>query len=505
MQKIRSLLHMEALGQSRRQMSRTLGMSRDTVADYLTRCAVVGLAWPIPEGMTDEDIELRVFPKVVNTARKPEPNWIEVHDRMRRKGATLMSEYEHYRKEHPVEGMARSTYFERYAAFLQTLRFYYRRTYPPGERCGVDYSGMTMTIVDKNTGQKREAQIFVGLLFASHYMYCEAHWSQKLHDWIAAHVRMFNFFGCVPHVLVCDNLKSGVIKASLSEPLVNETYMSLAEHYRTVVIPARSRHAKDKARVENGVKLVQRWILYVLHLQRRVFHSLEELNAALQELLAIANKRVFQKIGGTRESLFETVDRPAMQALPAQPFEYVEFARVRLGPDARFHYRGCEYNAPYQYAGQQIDLRVNAASVELLAGGRRIATHPLGQEGSPVVNPAYLPPGARYFETWTTEVDLRWAMETGEQVAAFLKRINLDIKFKEPAYRTGLAMRKLAKEYGAERLNAACTRGNKIGATTVQSIRTILKSRLDALPFEEPSVTEASFTHDNVRGPDYYH
>lgn len=504
MQKIRSLLHMQSLGTSKRQMSKTLGLSRDTVSDYLTRCTVVGLSWPVPADMTDEDIEKRVFPPAVSAARKPQPDWIEVHDRMRRKGATLMAQWEQYRISHP-DGMARSTFFDAYASFQKTLRFYYRRTYKPGERCGVDYSGMTVSIIDKQTGNKREAQIFVGALFASHYIYCEAHWSQKLHDWIAAHVRMFEFFGCVPHSLICDNLKSGVTTASRSEPMVNETYMRFAEHYQTLVIPARSRHAKDKAPVENTVKLIQRWILYVFYLQRRVFHSLEELNDAIKELLVIANRRVFQKIGGTRESLFNEVDRPAMLPLPRQPFEYVEFARVRLGLDARFHYEECEYNAPHQYAGQQIDLRVGSASIELLSGGRRIGTQPRGVPGQPVINTAYLPPGVRYFETWNSEVDVSWAQEVGEDVAAFLKRLQAGMKFKEPAYRAGLAMRKLAKEYGGERLNAACARGNHIGATSIQSIRTILKSRLDGLRLNDSSAQEANFSHDNLRGPDYYH
>lgn len=416
MRKIRQVLRLHFENhQSRRAIAQSLGISRDAVADTLTRAAAAGLSWPLPEGLDDADLEPRLFPAVAagGVKRKPEPNWAEAHQALKQKGATLQVLHEEYLAEHP-DGMVYSLFCQRHRGFAQTLKRYMRQTYVAGERVFVDYVGPTMTVAD----QLLHAQIFVGVLGASSYIYAEAHWSQSLPDRIAAHARMFEHFGSVPAVVVCDNLKAGVTKASRTEPVVNATYQDMADHYGTLILPARAYKPKNKAKAENGVLIVERWILS--RLQKRGFASLGELNAAIRELLAEANARRFQKLPGCRQSAFETIDRPAMQPLPASPYEYAEFRKVRVGLDYHVEVNGVRYSVPFGLARRDIELRITAATIEVLHRGRRVASHARQVGTAQVTDPQHMEAPHRHFGQWEAGHALEWAGQTGEHVRRFL-------------------------------------------------------------------------------------
>lgn len=277
MRKIRQVLRLAwEAHSSQRGIAKSLGLSRDVVTDYLTRATAAGLRWPLPLELDDAALELRLFPPLpADTARKPEPDWAAVHQELKRKGATLHVLHEEYLAAHPG-GMCYSLFCERHRAWARTLKRYMRQTHVAGERVFVDYAGPTVAIVNPASGESRWAQVFVGVFGASSYTYAEAHWSQRLPDWIAAHTRMFTFFGGVPEVIVCDNLKSAVTKASRTEPVLNPTYQNLADHYGVLILPARPHKPKDKGKVENAVLVVERWILF--RLRKRIFTSLAELN-----------------------------------------------------------------------------------------------------------------------------------------------------------------------------------------------------------------------------------
>lgn len=487
---------------SQRAIARSLRISRESVRDYLIRASALNLRWPLPEDMDDATLEIKLFPTAaVQLMRKPDPDWATIHSQLKGKGATLKVLHEEYAQDNP-QALRLSQFCHRFRAWQKTLKRYLRQTHMAGERVFVDYAGPTMEIFDVATGQSRKAQIFVGVMGGSSYTYAEAHWSQKLPDWISAHVRMFEFFGAVPHVIVCDNLKSAVTKASRTEPEVNTTYQHLGEHYSSVIIPARPRKPGDKAKAEGGVLLVERWILF--RLRKRRFTSLGELNEAIRELLNDLNNRPFQKLPGSRRSNFESLDLPAMKALPNQPFECVEFRRVRVGPDGFIHVDGRPYMVPRTLTRQIIELRLTANVIEILHGGRRVGSLARTPGTDPVINPDYMSATERYFATWTPDVELQWAATCGAFTHEFLAARLAECSYKEQGYRVAGALKKIEREVGSSRLDAACKVAINHGARALQNIRSILNHGLDALP-PAGSVEEAAFEHPNIRGPGYYH
>jgi transposase len=507
MRKIRQALrlHFES-NMSRRTIARSLRLSRDAVTTYLTRAAAAQLPWPLPDGMDDAALEQRLFPVKDGAAPrtlKPQPDWAIVHNELKRKGGTLLVLHEEYLVEHP-DGMSYSMFCERYRVFMKTLRRYMRQTYIVGERVFVDYAGPTVPVNSRQTNDVCNAQIFVAVLGASNYIYAEAHRSQSLADWISAHVRMLEHFGAAPAVVVCDNLKSGVTHASRTEPVVNATYQAFADHYGMLVLPARARKPKDKAKVENSVLIAERWILF--RLRNRVFTSLGELNGEIRELLVSINAKPFQKLPGSRQTAFETLDRPAMKPLPITPYEYAEFRRFRVGLDYRINIDGRQFSVPFRLAREEVDVRITANTLEVLYRGRRVASHVLTPGTAPVVDPQHLEPAHRAFGLWRIDQALEWATRTGDNVNLFMEKLFAGFRIREQGYRAHLALKRLAHEFGNERLDAACHRAIEIEAHSLQSIRSILHSRLDQVPSasSQGDLQEANFEHPNVRGATYY-
>lgn len=307
----------------------------------------------------------------------------------------------------------------------------------------------------------------------------------------------------VPQAVVCDNLKSAVTKASRTEPKVHPAYQHLAEHYDTLILPARPRKPKDKAKAENAVLIVERWILFRLH--KRVFTSLLELNEAIRELLNDLNERKFQKLPGSRRTQFEALDQPELTPLPTQAFEYTEFRKVRIGLDGCFEVDGCMYSAPFTLCRQSIELRITSATIEILHRGRRVASHARSGGVVPIIDPQHLQPANRYFGLWSADHELAWAATIGPNTQAFLQILLSTTKFKEQGYRSAGALKRMEKEFGAERLEAGCARAVDIGANSLSSVRSILRTGLDQQKIPDDDFQEATFLHPNVRGSDYYH
>ncbi len=320
MRKIREYLRLRcAAGLSHRQIAASLQVSRSSIGEYARRFAASGLSWPLPEAVSDTELERRLFPPppAVPAATRVVPDWTVVHQELRRPGVTLMLLWEEYRAEHP-DGFGYSWFCKRYEDWSGALDVVMRQTHRAGEKLFVDYAGQTVAVVDPASGELRTAQIFVAVLGASNYTYAEATWSQGLADWIGSQVRAFAYFEGVPAMLVPDNLRSGVSKAHRYEPDLNPTYLELANHYGVAVVPARVRKPRDKAKAETGVQIVERWILAAL--RHQTFFSLSALNTAIATLLERLNQRPFKKLPGSRRTAFETIDRPALRPLPALPY-----------------------------------------------------------------------------------------------------------------------------------------------------------------------------------------
>lgn len=334
MRKVREVLRLKfELGLENRQIARSCLIPHSSVANYLSRAKAAGLTWPLPEDLDDEGLEQKLF---AGGTRRPQgsvpaPDFASIHEELRRyKHVTLQLLWQEYKQVY-AEGYQYSRFCELYARWKKKLDLVLRQDYRGGEKLFVDHAGQTIPITDRHSGKTREAYLFVAVLGASNYTYAEATERRDLGAWIGSHVRALEFLGGSPMVVVPDNWKTGVKNPCFYEPDLNATYREWAEHYQTVVIPARVRKPRDKAKVEQGVLVAERWILAAL--RKRTFFSVRELNQAIRELLVGLNERKFRKLDTTRARLFEEVDRPALKPLPEEPYRFATWKKVRVHPD----------------------------------------------------------------------------------------------------------------------------------------------------------------------------
>lgn len=504
MRKIRDVLRLSAEGLSTRQMASSLAIGRTTLRGYLDRARDADLSWPLPPGMSDAELEERLFaPSARATQRRAsQPDWPYVHRELRRKGVTLSLLWEEYRAGHP-DGYGYSRFCELYTRWEGKLSPVMRQRHPAGERLFVDYAGVTIDVVDPETGKVRAAQLFVATLGASNFTFAEATWTQTLPDWISSHVRAFSFFGGVAAQVVPDNLRSGVTKACFYDPEINRTYADLAAHYDTAVVPARPRKPKDKAKVESAVLLVERWIL--ARLRNRQFFSLDEVNAAIRPLLDRLNDKVSRHLGASRRQLFDQLDRPALKPLPAEPYVYAEWKKCRAGIDYHIAIGRHYYSVPHQLVKKELWARITARTVEAFHGGRRVASHVrTSGNGQHSTQRDHMPAHHRFREDWTPQRIHARAARVGPNVAIFAEVVMRGRKHPEQGYRTCLGVIRLAGKFGRDRLDAACKRALEINARSYSSVHSILKNGLERKP-RTRAAEEPAITHPNIRGADYFH
>lgn len=508
MRKIREVLRLKfELDLSVRQISMSTQVSRPTVTDYLRRFAMSDLPWPLPVLLTDADIDARLFPPKPSLpdALRSLPDWARVNQEMRRKGVTLFLLWQEYKEGQP-DGFLYSWFCVRYREWLGKLDAVMRQEHLAGEKCFVDYCGPTMPVTNRDTGEILRAQIFVGVMGASNYTYAEATFSQTLPDWIGSHIRMLEYFGAAPEILVPDNLKSGVSKTCRYEPDTNPSYHDFANHYGIAVIPARSRKPRDKAKVECGVLVVERWILACL--RNRSFFSLAELNTAIGELLTRLNLRPFKKLAGCRETLFRSVDYPVMRALPVERHIFSEWKKVRMGLDYHIEIDGRYYSAPHTLISKQLDVNFNEYVVEMLYRGQRVASHARlsGNSRRYSTQSEHMPKGHREMAEWTPERIVRWAASVGVHTSKLIDVLIERKQHPQQAFRAAAGIIRLGKRYGNDRVEAACRRAYSTNAISYSSVDSILKHRLDELPLpQDTQPSSLPLFHDNVRGPEYYH
>jgi transposase len=506
MRKIREILRLKFDGgQTNRRIARSCHISRPTVADYLLRFEEAGLTWPAAAALDDTTLEHKLFPPapVVSTTQRTVPDWGDVHRELRRKGVTLTLLWHEYKLADP-DGYQYSWFCDQYRAWSAKLDVVMRQEHRAGEKLFVDYAGQTVEVVDRRTGEVRAAQIFVAVLGASSYTYAEATWTQQLPDWIGSHVRAFAFFGGVPELAIPDNLRSGVSKAHRYEPDLNPTYLDLASHYGVAVLPARVRKPRDKAKAEAGVLLVERWILAAL--RNRTFFSLEEVNREIARLLERLNTRPFKKLPGSRRELFEQLDRPALRPLPAQPYEFAEWKKVRVNIDYHVEVEGHYYSVPYQLVRKSLEARYSERTVECFHKGQRVASHVRSHlKGRHTTVPEHMPTAHRSYAEWTPERLVRWAAKTGPATASVVQSILERRAHPQQGFRSCLGIMRLGKSFSEQRLEAACRRALTLGACSYKSIESILRQGLDRKTLPEQQELELSIAHENIRGSDYYH
>lgn len=504
MRPILELLRLDAeQHRSVRQIAASLGLPRSTVADYLRRFRDAGLPWPLPADVDEAVLEARLFPAgPASHAARPLPDWATVHAEHKRPGVTRQLLWLEYKAAHP-DGYQYTQFCAHYARWLATLDPVLRQAYRAGERVFIDYAGQTMPVVDPATGEIRQAQIFVGALGASHYLYVEATWTQSLPDWIAAHVRMYEDFGGAPTLTIPDNPKAGVQHACFYEPVLNPTYQDLARHYATTILPARPGEPRDKAKVETGVQLVERWVLAPL--RHQTFFSLAELNEALAALRRALNARPFQKLAGSRCSLFEQLERPALRPLPPTRYEYATWKQARVNIDYHVSVEGHAYSVPYTLVHQQVDVRLTATAVEILLRGRRVAAHARSAlKGRFTTEPTHRPKAHQRHVEWTPSRLIAWGTSLGPTVGQLVQQLLASFPHPEQGYRASLGLISLGKRYGTERLEAACARALHAGTPRYRSVKSILIAGLDRVSPDVQNTLALPPAHEHVRGPAYY-
>jgi transposase len=414
-----------------------------------------------------------------------------------RPGVTRLLLWQEYKAENP-DGWQYSVFCDRYRRWLSTAEPVLRFHHAPGDKLFVDYAGQTVPITDRYTGEIREAQIFVGVLGCSNLTYAEATWTQQLPDWLGAHVRMLEAFGGVPSAICPDNLKSAVTRAHRYEPELNPSYQEFAEHYGVAILPARVRKPRDKAKVETGVQIVERWIL--ARLRNRTFFGLDELNAAIAVLLEEINTRPFKKLDGCRRSRFAELEVSALRPLPRSRYEFGEWRRAKVHPDYHVEVKRAYYSVPYRLIGQRVDVRITASAVEIFHRGTRVAAHPRARERARRSTRAeHRPEGhVAVIEQSLTRVFER-AEHIGPATHAVLRRQAKRRLHPEETLRSAQGILRLSQDFSPTELEQACERALALGSYSYRTVRTLITS-----PPLTPEPLKLDLRHDNLRGPDYY-
>jgi len=507
MRKIREVLRLnweEEL--SPRQISKSCSIARSTVQDYIRRAEEAALSWPQVKDLDDTTLERSLYPPKQPTKApvKSMPPMDYLYRQMRRKGVTLQLLWYEYKQQNP-DGYQYSYFSEQYRNYVKKLDPVFRHRYRAGEKMFVDFAGQTVDIVRNDTGEVLQAHVFIAVLAASNYTYAEALPAQDLPSWISAHVHAFNFFNGVAQVLVPDNLKAGVTKPNFYEPDINPTYHDMARHYGIAVIPARPLSPRDKAKVETGVQIAERWILAAL--RNHTFFSIAELNQAIKDKLVELNGRPMQKIGKSRRELFESIDRAALKPLPAAPYEFAQWKKALVSIDYHVQADYHLYSVPYQLVREQVEVRLGSKAVEIFFKNRRVASHLRSfKRGYFTTLKEHMPKSHQKYLQWTPSRIIRWAAQTGPHTSKLVSAILDSRPHPEQGFRSCLGIMRLGKHYGAQRLEAASQRALVIKAFSYRRVESILKNGLDQqelFPTEPEPDTPPS--HSNVRGNGYYH
>ena len=509
MRRVREILrlHRDA-GLSTREVAQRVGVAPSTMREMVRRFERSGLGWPLPPELTDAVLEAQLYgPQGTRQGhrRQLEPDWAHVHRELKRKHVTLQVLWDEYIAEVP-DGYRYSRFCDLYRGWEKRLPVTMRQTHLAGDKLFVDYAGDTIpVVVDRLSGERRPAHLFVAVMGASSLSFVCATWTETLADWADAHCQAFAFFGGAPRLLVPDNAKVAVIRACLYDPQVNRSYADLAQHYGTSILPARPRRPRDKAKVEACVGIVERWLLG--RLRNRVFTSLAELNGAIAELLERLNdERVLRQFGKTRRQLFDELDRPQLTPLPSIPYVHAEWCLRRVGLDYHVEVERHFYSVPYRHARDQVEVRLTARTVEIFRDGQRIAAHVRGSgNGRHTTVADHMPSSHRRFADWTLQKLRETAARIGPMAELLCEKILEERPHPEQGFRSCLGILQLERRFGRERLEAAASRALDIGARNYPSVKSILEKGLESQPLRGPAETIEPVVHTNIRGSHYYH
>ena len=506
----REIIRLKNLKFSNVAIANSLCCSRNTVSEVLKLAESHSLEWPIPETLTNKDIEQLFYPGRGTNEGRRLPDYEYIYNELAKPGVTLSLLWAEYcakcEAEHTIP-YQHTQFNEKYHAYAASKKATLRIKRKPGETMEVDWIGDTLKVYDSANCCEIPAYIFVAVLPCSLYGYAEAFPDMKSNHWIEAHVHAYSFFGGVTRILVPDNLKTGVIKNTRTELILNRSYHEMAEHYGTAIIPARPVKPKDKPNAEGTVKVLETWILAALRNWK--FFTFQELNKAIHKKLEEFNAKPFQKKKGSRLSAFLEEERDFLMPLPASPYETAVWSTATIQPDYLITVGNCKYSVPYEFIGKKVDIRAAEKSIEVFYHGDRIASHVRKMYApEPIYLPEHMPENHRKFLEYNTESFLDWGKSMGHSTHLVIKHFLFMHKVEQQGYKSCASLMKLADRYGTDRLENACTKALSYTPNpSLKNISTILKNGQDKVVLTSESArvsNKESLKYGITRGASYY-
>lgn len=513
MKRLREVLRLKlTAGLSNRAIGRAINISPGTVSNYVRAMSQSGLDWPRVEQLDDQELISLLIPHCSQRSLLASPkhplDCAKIYQELKKKGVTLLLLHEEYQQQYGHEHTyGYSSYCQTFRGWLKQQKPSMRMVHIAGEKAFVDYAGPTIDIYNSLTGETLKAKIFIGVLGASNFTYAEATLTRSIPDWIGSHVRMLHFFGGVPEFIIPDNEKAAVTNACYYDPELNPNYASFASHYQVTILPTRPAKPKDKAKVENAVQVVERWIL--ARLRHHQFFSLSELNEAISRLLIDLNNKPFKKIPGTRATQFALLDKPLLKALPKTDYHVFDFYSCSVRLDYHIEVEKHYYSVPHHLIGQVVECRISHQLIEIYYQHKRIATHVRSHAiGQATTDIQHMPAAHRHYQQWSPLQFKQWAENIGKSTQRLCEDIIQAQTHPECCQRIHSGFKNLSKRYGNELLEKACHYAlAKLPTPGYRSIKSILSTKL----YQEVNDAESSkakkttpILHKNIRGKNYY-
>ena len=506
--KIRQILRLHSQGRSKVQIAAQTGTSRNTLKKYLKEFEGSKLSYEEISVLSDKDLE-DLFVKPGDNPLNEKLQQLfslfpAVDKALKKKGVTRYLLWEKYKLDHP-NGVGRSRFNHYFSQWKDQVNPTMHMEHKAGDKLYVDFAGEKLKIIDKDTGEMQEVEVFLAILGASQLTYVEAVLTQQKEDFIAGCEGAIHYYGGVPAAIVPDNLKSAVIKSSKYEPVLNETFADFAEHYGTTILPARAYRPRDKALVENAVRIS--YMRIYARIRGNNYYSLEELNIAIRAALEDHNNTLLTGRNYTRRQQFEEIERSTLMPLPPLKYELKKLylgtvgknGHVGLGPDK--HY----YSVPYVYIGKKVKLLYSRQSVEIYCNYQRIALHNRTKSAYQyTTNKEHLASTHRFVSDWTPERFISWAEAIHEDVKLYILKILDRKQHPEQAYKSCIGILSFAKKVSNERLIKACQLALGYGIHNYKTIQKILDKGLDKQEAPAESDQIPMPFHDNIRGENYY-
>jgi len=507
MSKIRYILRLYAQGRSKNHISTHGGVSRNTLKTYIRFVEQSGMSLSELDQLTDKELD-QLFTKpskvVFNDKQKLLYSLFPDFDKqLKRKGMTRQILWEDYIKSYP-DGYCRSQFNHHFRLFRSQVNPVMHIEHKAGDKLYVDFTGDKLSYVDSQTGEMFEVEIFVSILGASQLIYVEAVPSQSKEDLILATESALHYYGGVPAALVTDNLKSAVTKSSKYEPVLNVVFADFAHHYGFTILPTRAYKPRDKGIVESAVKIVYQRIYNKL--RNQIFHSLEQLNAAIRNALEELNNGPLKGLEYSRRQQYEEIERQYMNALPLMKYEFkkLHYATVAQNGHVLLSENKHYYSVPYQYIKKKVKLLYTAKTVEIYYNFERIALHNrVKNPGGYTTDKEHMASTHKFVSEWTYERFMEWAHSIHEDVGLYIHKIFMSKAHPEQAFKSCMGVLSFAKTVGRERLTKACQRALAYQSYNYHNIERILKNGLDQN--EDPADQNLPMPdHENIRGQQYY-